>query len=202
MENLAFELGFDLDVPAVQGVRDGVFPLQLALVNDDVDGSPPGPAVISPFDPLMISKGYFLSFRIYDFTDPDGPSEGDLPSLSALQVLFTSATPTNTEFSPFVIDDETQAQLATTCFLQDPTNSVAFGTGVRCGWEAQWSISNEIVTAFELMNCGRFNFRALLTVGVPGQVAKFYRTDPEMVIGDAGGGPERTVHSTPATARR
>lgn len=186
---LAFELGFDLDVHPIQGVRDGVFPLQLALVNDGED------AVISPFDPSKVRQDYRLSFRVYDFSYP-APGL-PTPSLSALQILFTSATSVSVPMSPF-----TQPQLATTAFVGPDVESIAFGEKVRFGWEVQWTDdSGETVTDFRLERAGRFNFRALLTVGIPEEMAKFYRADPEMVVGDPAG-LQRSAHSPPATVRR
>lgn len=174
---LAFELGFDLDAHAVQGVREGVYPLQIALVTDGKS-----PAVISPYNPAMVHKRDFLSFRVYDFTSPGSIEPSS--SLYTLQVLFTPATPANTEFSPFEFDGAVQTQLATTSFSESAANSVAFGP-VRAGWDVEWSVG----TALEIKNPGRFNFRALLTVGLPKQIARFYRADPEMVVGDPAGPP-------------
>ena len=191
MESLAFELGFDLDVNPVLGVRDGVFPLQLALVNDDVNGDPPEPAVISPFDPSVVHMGDSLSFRVYDFSDPAAAVPPE-PSLCALQILFTSATSESVPISPFEIGGATRPQLATTNLelLPSPVSSVAFGDKVRFGWEAKWDVSpaSPPVPALDLDNDGRFKFRALLTVGIPNQMAMFYRSDPEMVVGDPAGG--------------
>ena len=177
VHELAFELGFDLDAHAVQGVREGVYPLQLALVKDGTS-----PSVISPYNPAMVHQRDVLKFRVYDFTSPGSIEPSS--SLFALQVLFTPATPTNTEFSPFEFDGAVQTQLATTSFSESPANSVAFGP-VRAGWNVEWSVGS----ALKIKNAGRFNFRALLTVGLPGQIARFYRADPEMVVGDPAGPP-------------
>lgn len=177
---LAFELGFDWNVHPIVGVRNGVFPLQVSLV-DDNNGT-----VLSPSHPSAAKVGDTLLFRVYDFTDPDHLSAGS-PEPSALQVLFSSAsTVTSPEppFSPVVIDENPLAQLAATSF--NPNNvppSIAYGADAN-GWKVEWNLGADIV----LQQPGRFNFRALLTVGITGEMARFYRADPEMVVGDAGGG--------------
>ncbi len=180
---LAFELGFDWNVPPTEGVRDGVFPLQVFLVDD---GSR---SVISSCNSSQIETTDVLSFRVYDFTLPDAAqadgSKGRAPF--ALQVLYTRAVVSIEgaplpPFSPFEEDGEPVAQLATTLFAAPASqSSIAFGAGAVAGWDVEWPGGDSI-----LKLPGRFKFRALLTVAAPGQVAKFYRVDPEMVIGDGG----------------
>ncbi len=178
---LAFEIGFDWDIHPIQGVRDGVFPLQLCLVDDAGSGT-----VISPCNPSSVETGDTLLFRVYDFTDPDSPSAG-LPEPSALQVLFTSASTIESPeppFSPVKDGDQPLAQLVATDFDDDDVRqSIAYGAQAP-GWTVRWSDVAETV----LQEPGRFKFRALLTVGISGEMARFYRADPEMVIGNPGGG--------------
>jgi hypothetical protein len=174
MSKLAFELGFDWNVNPIQGVRDGVFPLQWSLVNDDLEP----PAVISPFNSLNV--GDTLSFRVYNFS---ALVPSDPPTPTVLQVLFSSATASeNGPFSPLEFDEIEQGSLATVFFGQSVDPSVAFGGGALGGWTAE-SIDRSAVDFVTLANPGRFNFRALLTVVKPREQARFYRIDPEMVIG-------------------
>ena len=175
---LAFELGFDWNIHPIQGVRDGVFPLQVCLV-DDGSGT-----VLSPCHPSAVEVGDTLLFRVYDFTDPESLPAGS-PVPSAVQILFTSASTIESPappFSPVVVDGLQLAQLAATSF--DSTGvrpSIAYGAEAP-GWKVEWSQGAEAV----LQQSGRFKFRALLTVGIPGEMARFYRADPEMVVGHGG----------------
>ena len=184
MANLAFELGFDWYVHPILGVRDGVFPLQMFLVNDDSG------TVISSCDPSQVQTQDVLSFRVYDFTAwPAGVPP--VASPDTLQVLFTSATTvageTQPHFSPVKLPNGNQvAQMAATSPMlvtAPPSTSIAFTSAVA-GWTVQWSTTNPAPEDVTLEQSGRFNFRALLTVSPPDEMAKFYRADPEMVIGD------------------
>lgn len=179
MANLAFELGFDWNVPPIQGVRDGVFPLQMALVRDGTPGQ-----VISPYDPSVVQVGSTLCFRVYDFTDAAHLPGVGSPSLEVLQVLFTSATTVEpppgepSRFSPVKDPDGNPvAQMFSTGFTAPSRSSIAFD--VKTGWDVTMNLGSEVLFSQD----GRFNFRALLTVAFPGQMARFYRADPEMVIG-------------------
>ncbi len=179
---LAFEIGFDWNIHPIQGVRDGVFPLQLCLVDDAGEGT-----VLSPCHPSAIEPGDTLLFRVYDFTDYGSPPEAS-PEPSALQVLFTSASTIVSPPPPFspVVDDDGMplAQLASITFPQTAVRpSIAYGVEAP-GWAVEWSIGVDAV----IQQPGRFKFRALLTVGTTGEMARFYRVDPEMVVGDPGGG--------------
>lgn len=186
MASLAFELGFDWDIPPIIGVRDGVFPLQLALVDDDRR------VVVSPYDSSVLQAPGQLCFRIYDFTDPATYGDPDLPRPvpNVLQVLFTSATSGGDPFSP-VLDKACIpcAQLAAMSFdNEDTPKSVAYiiGDSPVPGWKVRWFLDGSLRDSIALGQSGRFKFRALLTVGIPGQMVSFYRIDPEMVIGDGG----------------
>lgn len=177
---LAFELGFDWNVPPTEGVRDGVFPLQVFLVDDGKKG------VISSCNAAQVETTDTLAFRVYDFTET-APGESTDAAPVALQVLFTRAVSPGEgleppPFSPIEEGGNQVAQLATTVLTPTATQSIAFGDGVVAGWQVKWPGEGDLV----LRKQGRFKFRALLTVAVPGQVAKFYRVDPEMVIGDGG----------------
>lgn len=188
MASLAFELGFDWDTPPIIGVRDGVFPLQLALVDDDG-------GVVSPYDSSVLQAPGQLCFRIYDFTDPATYRDPSRPVPNVLQILFTSATSGGGPFSPVLDGSGTpRAQLAAMSFDKENTQaSIAYNIGGSAvpGWTALWPLdeSQPLQGSIALGQFGRFKFRALLTVGIPGQMVRFYRIDPEMVIGDAGGGP-------------
>lgn len=178
MANLAFELGFDWNTHPIQGVRDGVYPMQIFLVDDD------SKTVISSCDPSKLKSSDVLKFRVYDFTAlPAG--EPPVASPGTLQILFTSATTvpgqTQPPFSPVKDSGGNQvAQMAATSFKSvGASGSVAFTGSAVNGWEVEWTG----VTTVTLQQIGRFNFRALLTVSVPGEMARFYRVDPEMVIG-------------------
>ena len=58
--------------------------------------------------------------------------------------------------------------------------SIAFG--VEGGWQAEWKAP--LPNPVSLGAAGRFELSAMLTVANPGQPARFYRSDPEIVIGD------------------
>ena len=179
MANLAFELGFDWNTHPVIGVRDGVYPLQVCLVRD-ARGEEPA-AVISPCNPAEVKAEDELEFRVYDFTDyspyKDRPPA---PRPMALQVLFTSGSEGQTVFSPVIQPPgEVLPVLTSVSFdLDRAPKSIAYGVSI--GWTVEWSNTTEVVT---LGSLGRFKFRALLTVGVPNDMARFYRVDPEMVVG-------------------
>lgn len=184
MANLAYELGFDGNANAVEGIRDGVYPLQVYLVTDDEK------KVISACNPAQIRRSDRLSFRVYDFSDPAAKRPLGMTPVT-LQILFTRATKTEDgatkpPFSPILKDGLPLAQLATTTFTPVPaaTESIAFGQAALAGWVAEFPGAHLL-----LEHTGRFDFRALLTVGIPGEVARFFRVDPEMVIGDDDGGP-------------
>lgn len=176
MASLAFELGFDWNTYPIQRVRDGVFPLQLALV----EGTAPTGVLVSPFD-CSAQVGDTLCFRVYDFTDS---ALDPAPTPQVLQVLFTSAVnhPDAADpppFSPVKVGDDQLAQLTGTDFKKSSPTSVAFGS-TAMGWNVELSLGPDVTFRQD----GRFQFRALLTVAIPGEMARFYRTDPEMVIGD------------------
>lgn len=185
MANLAFELGFDWDVPPFIGVSDGIFPLQVVLVNDGDLANPDDRFVISPSHPSNVRAGDTLRFRVYDFS-ASVPTV-DPPSPTALQVLFTSATSNDTDpISPFEVNGVPQAQWASLDFFPTAGESVAFDVG--SGWIAADAGPLTAATGrLTIERDGRFKFRALLTVGIPGEMARFYRVDPEMVIGPQGG---------------
>jgi hypothetical protein len=172
---LTFELGFDWSSPAVEGVRDGVYPLQVFLVDDREN------AVISPCNPAQVGLNAKLGFRVYDFTDPRASAPAGAAPVT-LQILFTRAT-TDLEapFSPVLRGGAPVAQMASTSFAATAKDSIAFGAGAVAGWHVEWPDGDVL-----LEQGGRFKFRALLTVAVPGGMARFYRVDPEMVIGDGG----------------
>jgi hypothetical protein len=172
---LTFELGFDWNSPAVQGVRDGVYPLQVFLVDDREN------SVISPCNPAQVGLNAKLGFRVYDFTDPRAGSPGGAAP-ATLQVLFTRATSLgDPPFSPILRNGAPVAQLTSTSFASPARDSIAFGAAAVAGWDVKWPDGD-----VRLDQGGRFKFRALLTVSVPGEMARFYRVDPEMVIGDGG----------------
>ena len=184
MANLTYELGFDGNANAIEGVRDGIYPLQVYLVADEER------KVISACNPDQIRRSDRLSFRIYDFSDPAAKRPHGMTPVT-LQILFTRATKSDDgevkpPFSPIVENGLPLAQLATTTFtpLPEPTGSIAFGKAALAGWEVEFPNVDLL-----LQHTGRFDFRALLTVGIPGEVARFFRVDPEMVIGDDDGGP-------------
>lgn len=173
--DLTFELGFDWHTPPVEGVRDGVYPLQVFLV-DNGDA-----AVISSCNSAQVKRSDGLTFRVYDFTDPQA-SEPTGAAPVTLQILFTRATTLgDPPFSPIQDEGKPVAQLAATEFTSPAKASIAFGAGAAGGWNVKWPGGD-----VRLEQAGRFKFRALLTVAVPGEMARFYRVDPEMVIGDGG----------------
>ncbi len=185
MANLAFELGFNWDVPPIIGVRDGVFPLQLVLVNDDDS------AVISPCDSSVLTKGDELRFRVYDFTDPTTYPSPARPLPNVLQILFTSAG--SGPLSPILVGQPPiqLPHLAAVSFVDDPppTPSIAYiiGTSSVPGWDVLWQgLAPQPQDLMNLAQAGRFKFRALLTAGIPGEMTRFYPVDPEMVIGHGG----------------
>lgn len=189
MAYLTFELGFDWNMPPSEQSPGFVFPLQMYLVDNAAGGS-----VVSACHPGAISAGDAaanppnppdtLDFRVYDITDP-GPS-GAEPQ--ALQVLFSTAVnEQNDPFSPIKVGVDTPvSQLATTDIpplnITD-TPSIAYGTNATCGWNVSISPS-----PLEIRQVGRFELRAMVTLVVPGEMARFYRIDPEMVVGGGGTG--------------
>lgn len=182
-KKLAFELGFDWMVNPVIGVRDGVYPLQVHLVDDD-EGK-----MISACNPDDVPVGSGLRFRVYDFShqiaDPRATPK-------VLQILFTSATSDrNDPISPVKIDGAPQGQWAATTFRRCEHPSIAYPA--KSGWEAVWADGS---AELPLSSEGRFSFRGLLTVETPGDTARFYRIDPEMIVG--GAGPDTVC---PATVR-
>lgn len=181
-----FDFGFDWNAKPILGVRDGVFPLQLYMVNV-VSNS-----VLSPSNPSDLCQNDKLYVRVCDFTDVEGGQwpQGEAPIPLALQVLFTSDVDPvpgqeSPPFSPFQDSKKNQvSQFVFTQFLAASNPSPGFGSALVNKWRASIHGGYE---SWTMQNSGRFKFRALLTVGVPGQPAKFFRIDPEMVVGPAGG---------------
>lgn len=194
MRNLAFELGFDWQVKPVVGIRDGVYPLQMCLVDDDER------QVISPCNAEQVTVGSALRFRVYDFTY-QAREPGPRPTV--LQALFTAGTTDPGDpFSPIEIDGQSRAQWAATVFRRSEIPSLAFG--VASGWEALWAgevIGGEIAE-LPLSRSGRFEFRGLLTVEALGEMARFYRIDPEMVVGGGGPGSLESVRTEQSAVAR
>ncbi len=129
---LTFELGFDWNAPAVEGVRDGVYPLQVFLVHDSDS------AVISSCNSAQVKTNRQLTFRVYDFTDPKaGEPTGAAPV--TLQILFTRATTIgNPPFSPILANGAPVAQLASTQFPSprrpvSPSAPARWGAGTSSG---------------------------------------------------------------------
>jgi hypothetical protein len=181
MADLTFELGFDWNMPSSENALGVVYALQMYLVKNDPD--PNKSAVISPCNSSKINTGDTLGFRIYDFTGSPSAPAGTEPR--ALQVLFATAVdqqPAN--ISPILVAGKALPQLATTDFgvpQQNPT-SIAYGDVAR-GWDVTTLLP---LSELRLSESGRFEMRAMLTVSVPGQMARFYRVDPEMVVGGSG----------------
>ncbi|MCH9648654.1 MAG: hypothetical protein K0U98_10470 [Deltaproteobacteria bacterium] len=191
MANLAFELGFDWNVPPLEQDLSVMFPLQLCLVNDD-EGT-----VISSCNPRAIGCDDALRFRLYDFTDPKQQPEARSPSPQTLQAFFTSAQEDvrKPPYSPILLAGEPQSLLTSVSFTGGEAESVA-GYPALAGWEVEWNgIPNRLPLA-----AGRFELRVMLTVLIPGLMPRFYRVDPEMVIGDPSGAPKET--SPPESVRR
>ena len=134
MANLTYELGFDGNANAIEGVRGGIYPLQVYLVADEEH------KVISACNPDQIRRSDQLNFRIYDFSDPAAKRPHGMTPVT-LQILFTRATKSDDSevkppFSPIVENGLPLAQLATTTFtpLPEPTGSIAFGKAALAGW--------------------------------------------------------------------
>ena len=184
MANYSFEMGFDWNVPPSGGALEIIYALQMCLV-DDQEG-----VVISPCNASKLKIGDTLSFRLYDFTDPAEPAPANaLPQ--ALQVVFAWATNDKSSFSPFQDEGSQLPQLATTQFVAIPpvnngVTSVAYGKVGR-GWDV--TMSPALPLNFE--NAGRYELRAVVTLALPGVMARFYKIDPEIVIGDGGPGPNK-----------
>ena len=180
MATLAFELGYDWNVPPAIGVRDGVYSLQACLVDDDNE------KVISPC--YCDSEGTWsvqvkdsLYFRVYDFTDYSGSPPNNHPVPTCMQLLCSSTDKTG-NLTPFCSKGDPVAQQAATYLTElDPQQSVAFAGTASFGWQVHWQ------TPY-LGFSGRFNLRKLLTVAIPGEMARFYHSDQEMVVGFVAGG--------------
>ncbi len=176
MNDLVYELGFDWNMPSTESSLGIIYPLQMELLS--------GEALISPCNGAFIKTGDTLAFRVLDFTgSPPAPAGAEPRSL---QVLFSGATNDPTDFSPILDDNKLQVpHLVTTEFhSSSDTTSPAYGTVARA-WDV---ILDGGSTPSQLMleDAGRFELRALLTVAASGQMAKFYRIDPEMVVDDGG----------------
>jgi len=170
MTTYTFELGFDLSMLATPG---GVlsYPLQWGLIDENQE-------MVSPMHLGMIQKDDTLAFRIYNVTEVDPEASTWQPG--SFQALFSSATePAGAQpFSP--IDEP---QIITLTFTSGAPTSVVFGAEV--GW-----VVGGAGTTPTIANDGRFELRMLVTVESPGEEARIYHVDPEMVVGPTGtGGP-------------
>ncbi len=190
---LAFELGFNWHTQPVVSVRDGVYPLQLNLVNDSMSPKAGG-LLISAGNPKHLHTACDLEFRVYDFSDWSAEPTADKPRPISLQVLFTSAVGEGENFSPVVVEPKDSSTmvptLVSTIFKPSTVPSVSYGIG--SGWSAVWPGDRSLV---HISNAGRFKFRALLTVGPLNDMARFYRVDPEMVVGDSETGDDTYVEA-------
>ena len=133
MANLAYELGFDWNAQPIIQARDGLYPLQICMVNDDEREA------TSPCSSSTIGVDDNLTFRVYDFTNYEGSPPGHPPIPNCIQVLFTSAKGESTTFSPFNNGGVQLAQLASKNFTQqNPVESIAFGEAAALGWTFDW----------------------------------------------------------------
>lgn len=183
MANLAFELGFDWNVPPLEQDLSVMFPLQLCLVDDDQR------TVISSCNPQAIQCTDTLTFRLYDFTEPQQRPEAGSPVPQTLQAFFTSAEDDirKPPYSPILLAGQPQSLLTSVSFSGAKVESVA-GYPASLGWDVEWNgIPNRLP-----LTAGRFELRVMLTVLIPGLMPRFYRVDPEMVIGDPSGAPKET----------
>lgn len=192
MANLAYELGFDWNVPPLEQDLSVMFPLQLCLVDDD-KGS-----VISSCNPRAIQNTDSLVFRLYDFTDREQRPVAGPPTPRTLQAFFTSAENDVREppYSPILIEGEPQTLLTSVTFSESEIQSVA-GFPASAGWKIGWE---GLPDRLPLVS-GRFELRVMLTVLVPGLMPRFYRVDPEMVIGDPLGIPKAPPSPSEITRR-
>ncbi|MCG8462629.1 MAG: hypothetical protein MI919_40610 [Holophagales bacterium] len=181
---LAYDFGFDWNVPPSASYRGGVYPLQLGLSDLTQD------CVRSFCNGDDNPVGSSVRFRVFDFSPRaagGGSGSEAAPKPFSLQVLFTAGTEgeQGQTFSP-VLDGSGQQQpqlLFTEWRALETTYNKVYGN--VSGWLAVDPVGAEHLTA-TLANSGRYKLRAMLTVGIQGQAARFYRIDPEMVVG---GGP-------------
>lgn len=167
MADWTFEVGFDWSSPPT--MNGLYYPLQICLV--DTSGT-----VFVPTNPNWLKLGDTLSFRVYDITAY--PSEAPRPRV--LQVLFSAgSSDESAPFSPILVRGQQESLFASMDLQRTSTGSVAFS--VDSGWLANWTHAVTPLT-FELP--GRFELAVALSVVNPGEMARFYRVDPEMVIGD------------------
>jgi hypothetical protein len=174
MAKLVFELGFDWNVPPLEQDLSVMFPLQLCLVNDDARN------VISSCNPEAIECGDTLGFRLYDFTDPELRPAAGPPTPRTLQAFFTSAEKDirKPPYSPILLAGQPETLLTSVTFSGGNAQSVA-GYPAQAGWHIEWEgLPDRLPLA-----SGRFELRVMLTVLIPGLMPRFYRVDPEMVIG-------------------
>ncbi len=186
MANFTFELGFDWNMPPSGSALEVLYALQMSLVDDD------NSEVLSPCHSSKLNVDDSLSFRIYDFTGSPAAPTTAVPA--AMQILFCWATDNHNIFSPIDISQGLQLpQLVTTEFVQIPAvgnmvSSISYGDVSR-GWTATTTPASPLTLA----NAGRFELRAMVTVADPGVMARYYRVDPEMVIGDGGPSPQTST---------
>lgn len=172
MANYEWHLGFDFDSLPDVGNNDRFY-VQNGFVRSVDNTQQPG-------TPFGLSTGDMISFKVFNITS--GATASDF-SITDGDIDYAKAETTDGSLSPF--NDLTMAISAMPASgAGQETSAIFSGITQQVGFQV-WTV----VQPTEVTHNGKFFFTVTLHIQKAGEDApRFFRVDPEMVVGSLGGG--------------